>query len=77
MLVPSVEIEQFNAWVNMQIALLQDCPPEAKRIQSVLYAIPFTVQIYHTDYAKAVEAAKIAPNVPLSVYSAFKQYRFW
>ena len=77
MLVPRDEIEQFNAWANLHIDRLKEWPPEAKRIQSVLYAIPFTLQIYHADYEKAVEEAKIAPDVPMSVYSTFKQHRFW
>lgn len=77
MKVPYIEIERFNTWASMQITALVDCPSEMERLESVLYAIPITERLTRDDYVKAVENARFAPDVPMSVYSAFKQHRFW
>ena len=77
MVVPYIEIERFNTWASLQITDLLDRPSEMERLESVLYAIPITERLNRADYVKAVESARFAPNVPMSVYSAFKQHRFW
>lgn len=77
MKVPYIEIERFNTWASLQITALLDCPSEMERLESVLYAIPITERLTRLDYAIAVDAARFAPDVPMSVYSAFKQHRFW
>jgi hypothetical protein len=77
MRVPANEIQQFNAWATMQIVQLVNTPDEMTRLESVLYGVPLVARLTRADYVQAVEAARIAPDVPMSVYSAFKSYRAW
>lgn len=71
------EIKQFNTWASLQITALVDCPSEMEHLESVLYAIPITERLTRVDYVKAVENARFAPDVPASVYAAFKSHKFW
>lgn len=72
MLVPFVEIQQFNTWASCQIVELADCPDEMIRLESVLYGIPVTARLTRADYITAVERARFNPDIPASVYAAFK-----
>lgn len=75
MRVPFNEILQFNTWASTQITALADCPDEMTRLESVLYGIPVTARLTRADYISAVENARFNPNVPASVYGAFKANR--
>lgn len=72
MRVPFNEILKFNTWASTQVVALADCPDEMTRLESVLYGIPVTARLTRADYITAVERARFTPDVPASVYSAFK-----
>lgn len=77
MVVPGQEIARFNVWASMQITLLLDTPTEMIRLESVLYGISIVKRLTKADYIAAVERARAAPNVPASVYAAFKSHKPW
>lgn len=72
MRVPFNEILQFNTWASTLIIALAECPDEMTRLESVLYSIPITARLTRADYIEAVERARFNPDVPNSVYMAFK-----
>lgn len=70
--VPFNDILAFNTWASCQIMELRDCPTEMERLESVLYGIPITARLTRADYVSALERARFQPDVPVSVYHAFK-----
>ncbi len=77
MKVPYAEILQFNTWASVQIVALQNSPDEMVRLESVLYGIPVTARLTKDDYVRTVENARFSPDVPASVYAAFKARPVW
>lgn len=76
MLVPANEIEKFNIWTRMCVDLVgPDC--EKRRLQRVLYSLPFQCAFDADLHEKALKSAQACPDVPLSAYKSFKSFQHW